>query len=142
MAEIPDPVEALLEVLKADETILSLVGARVFGGELPAEEVDRMPRRCIVLAPAGSLGAFGRGFQRYGDQRFDVFCYGSAPREAHRVWIAVYQAFKHLRPTVKASCRIYWANAAGGPIPLRDPETEWPFTAGSFQVLVGELAAV
>jgi hypothetical protein len=141
MTEIPDPVTALRDYLLQAPDVQVLTGGRVFGGELPRDEVEEMPRKCILIEPSGSLGAFGRGYQEYGDQRFDVVCYAETPFEAHKLWRVVHPLLKQLTRAVRADCLLHWAAPAGGPMPLRDPDTDWPATWSAWQVLLSELQA-
>lgn len=137
MSEFPEV--ALKEFLKTDATVNTLTGGRVYADELPPKESDDMPRRCIVIKASGGARSFGGGYQEYGDGRYDVRSYGETPYEAGRVQAAVYRALKHLRREVHEGVLLHWAKHAGGPIPLRDPDTKWPSRFESFQVLASEL---
>ncbi|MBS3927092.1 MAG: hypothetical protein KGZ65_00105 [Sphingomonadales bacterium] len=142
MSTAPSPILALVEHLKADTTVAEEVGERVFGSELPEDECDSMPEASIVVKRAGGLDVIGQGFQEYGDIRVDVLCYAATPFLAEDLHLAVHPAMKQLRRTVYGDCVLHWARSSGGAIPLRDPDTDWPFTFSSWQVLVGELSAV
>lgn len=134
-----DPLKGLIAFLKAAPGVSALVGTRVFGDELPAKEVSFMPRKCIVIEPSGSAGAFGTAYQDYGDGRYDVRSYGETPHEAALLDIATYRALKNLRRGVNASVLLHWVKRAGGPIPMRDPDTGWPFRFASYQLLAAEV---
>lgn len=138
---IPDSLGAIVNFLKADAGVASLVGTRVFGGELPRAETDSMPRAAIVVRPAGGLGTFGQAFQEYGDRRVDVRCYGTTPSAADAVYRHVHPALKQLSRVKQGSVLLHWARPAGGPLTLRDQDTDWPFTFCAWQVLAAEVTA-
>lgn len=138
MSAVADPIKGLTTFLKADATIAALVAARVFGEELPKSETASMPRKCIVVEPSGP-GSLGGGYQEYGDLRVDLRCYGETPYEARRLQRAAYGALKALRRKVHSGVLLHWAIRSGGPIGLRDPDTDWPFVFESYQVLVAEV---
>jgi len=139
---IQDSIKAIIDILKADAGITTLVGTRVFGLELPQAEAANMPRKAIVIQPSGGAG-FGVGERDYIEHsapRIDVFSYGETPFEAGRVRREVYDVLKQLKRTVINSTLVHWANPAGGPLPLRDPDTDWPLQFESFQVFFAERA--
>lgn len=138
MTEIPDPIDALVAFLRADPDVSGLIAARVFNTEV---EAASMPRKCAVVGYSGGPGAIGRAYQRYGDVRIDVRCYGETPKAARDVWRRVQPALKDLRRAVHLQCLLHWARQGGGPTSLRDPDTDWPFVWSSWQVLVAEVAA-
>ena len=49
----PDHVLALREFLLGIAAVNLLIGDRVFAPELPGAEAILMPRKCVVLRPAG-----------------------------------------------------------------------------------------
>ena len=97
-----------------------------------------MPRKCIVIEPGGGSQSFGGGYQEYGDSRFDVKCYGETPYQAGLVGKAVSRAFKQLRREVHTRLLLHWARRAGGPLSLRDRDTNWPYQFSSFQIMSSE----
>lgn len=129
----------LIAFLKSDEAVNALTGGRVYGDELPPKDTSSMPRKCIVIKPSGGAGTYGRGYQDYGDGRFDVRSYGETPYQAGLVQLAARRALKHLRRSVHAGVLLHWAKPSGGALPLRDPDTKWPFRFESFQVLAAEV---
>jgi hypothetical protein len=137
VSEIPDYVEALRLFLLDDDDVAELVDTRGFGGELPVQEAEEMPRTAIVIREAGG-GVLGTGFQAYGDQRVDVLAYGATPLEASDLYRVIQPALKQLARVVFAECLLHWARRAGGPVPMRDPNTDWPFMYSSWQLLVAE----
>ena len=136
---IQDHVTAVQEYLKADSDITALVGTRVFGIELPESETDNMPRKAIVIKQSGGDGS--RGYLEHSANRMDVFCYGETPYEARKVRREVYDVLKQLDRTVINSTLVHWVNPSGGPLDLRDPDTQWPVVFESFQVFAAEVIA-
>lgn len=140
---VPDPVAALIAFLRADSNVAALVGTRVFAPELPRNQTGNMPQACIVIRPAGG-GFLGQAYEDYGDVRFDIDCYASDDRNPHSGWtlyLAVYEALKHMRRSVQADVLLHWAKSSSKGITLRDPDTDWAYTASSWQVFVSEVAA-
>lgn len=142
MSAAPSSIVALMEHLKSDTAVAEIVGERVFGGEIPEDEVADMPEATVLIKRAGGLDVIGQGYQDYGDIRVDVLCYEATPFLAEALYLAVFPAMKHLRRTTYGDCVLHWARHAGGAIPLRDPDTDWPILFSSWQVLAGELSPV
>jgi hypothetical protein len=134
---MPDPIAASVAFLLSDAPLVTLVGSRVFGGELPAREAEHMPRAAVVLKPAGG-GLLGTGTIDVGDTRLDVDCYGATPLDAWTVYLAVYGALKGLTRGAYASTVLHWARPSSRGTLARDPDTDWPVTVSSWQVLAGE----
>lgn len=140
MTTMLDPVTALVSFLKADTDVAALTGGRVFGSELPDSQNANMPRAAVVCRQAGSPNTYGGGYQDFGDIRVECRCYSSTPYEAVRVSRAVYGALKMMRRNIQGSTILHWARPAGGMQTLRDPDTEWPFSMSSWQILAAEQA--
>ena len=135
-----DPIGALVAWLRAAVPLGELVEGRVYGGELPREQVGAMPRPAVVLRPAGG-GLFGRAYQEVGDVRVDVDCYGSVPLEAWQVYLAAYEALKHLRREVVVGVLLHCATPSSKGVLARDPDTNWPVCLSSYQLLAAEVPA-
>lgn len=135
---MPDPVIALKTYLAADADIAALAGAHVYGNELPETLDTEMPTFAVVIVHAGG-GSMGLGFEDFGDFRFDVFAYGPTRYEANRLWRAVHRCLKQLSRVVRDETLLHWAKPAGGPNTLNDPDTKWPFTLSTWQVLLAEV---
>ena len=129
-------VAMLIAILRADVAVADLVQARVFGAELPREEVGHMPRPAIVIAASGggSLGPGARSYVPWVVTRVDVQCYGAAPYGAFEVHSAVYEVMTQLRRTTIDTTVLKDAVVAGGPIQSRDTNTDWPFVLGVYDV--------
>lgn len=136
---IPDVIAALVAFLKDDPGINIVTAGRISGGELPPSVTNLMPTKTIVVKDAGGLESIGQAYQEYGDKRYDIICYGTTPKTAKDVYRNVYPAMKNLRREVHLQTLLHWAKQAGGPMPLRDPDTDWPSTFSSWQVLAAEV---
>lgn len=136
-----DPIAAVMAVLAADDTVSALVGSRVFGAELPEGENQSMPRAAVVVKGAGGPGSPGGGYQNYGANRIDFFCYGATPHEAWAVYLAVYGAMKQMRRQASAGVLLHSADCTSKGASGRDPVKQWPMTLTSFLVLASEVAA-
>lgn len=132
-----DLIGGLVAFLKADAGVAALAGGRVHGGHIPDRDIEAMPRATVVLKGAGG-GLLGRAYLRAGDRRVDVDCYGRTDREGEDLYLAVHEALKGLRPTTVGNVQLKWAEPSSRGVNLRDPDTDWPLTASSWQVLAGE----
>jgi len=128
---MPDPVAAVAAYLQ------DVAALTVFGGELPAREADAMPRRVVVVKPAGG-GLLGGGTLAAGDTRLDVDCYGETALDSWLVYQAVYAALKGLTRQTRAETLLHWARPSTRGTLARDPDTDWPVTISSWQVFAGE----
>lgn len=132
---IADPIAALVALLQADADIAALVDQRVFGGELPAAETQFMPRGAIVLDLSGGVSIMGRSYVEADTQRFDLTAWGATPAQAALIAATAALALRRARRAVWAGTLIHWVQDAGGSQSGRDSDTQWPFSARSFQVL-------
>lgn len=133
---VPDPTAALVAYLRADTALYALVGARVYGAELPASEASHMPRAAVVVRDAGGMGA--RSEAPVWTPRVDVWCYGATPLEAKAVHLAVHAALRVLHRQVHAGALLHAASPGSGPHADRDPDTRWPLVWSSWTVIAGE----
>lgn len=137
---IPDLMAALVTFIKADVTVNTLVAGRVYGGELPREQAELMPRKAIHVQRSGGVGG-DSSYLDIASPRFDFFCYGETPFEAERVWRNLYAALKRMRRNVTSGVLLHHASPAGGSLPLRDPDGGWPINWQPFTVTFSELEA-
>lgn len=79
-----------------------------------------------------------QSYVQVGDHRVDVMSFGENPYEADRLHRAVYGALKQMRRNVQGQAMLHWAKPSSTGTALRDPDTEWPYTLSSWQVLVAE----
>ena len=135
-----DPVTALVSFLSGVTAINALVSGRVYGGEVAKAEVTNMPRAAIVVSPAGGLGVFGGAYQEFGDRRFDVDCYAASAGSSYALYLEAHAALKQLSRVKIGDVILHWARPSAGGNVGRDPQTDWPVTLSSWQVLAHELA--
>lgn len=136
-----DPIAAIVALLAADADVAALVGARVFGGELPAAEAEHMPRPAIVVSPTPG-GPFAAGSTAEIDlQAVDLLAYGETPYEAGRVMRAAAAALDGAARVVSEGALIHWARPAGGPAAQREPEVAWPVSVRPYEILYAVPAA-
>lgn len=134
---------AIRAFLLANATVADLVGQRVYGNEIPDVEAALMPRKLILVLSAGGayLSQANRSYMQVDARMKDVNCYGETPYEARKLWDAVNEALKGMRRHLRGDCLLYSAVKIGGPTSLREPDSKWPFTLSSYQVLAAETAA-
>jgi hypothetical protein len=136
---ITDPMAALIRFLKADADTAAMAGTKVYGGELPDAQVQGMGQACIVLRKTGgSLMPISASYVEVSDVRVDAYAYGSTPLQADRLYRCLAGALKQMRSNNQGRTRLYWARPAGGPISLREQDTEWPLTLSTWQVMWSE----
>jgi hypothetical protein len=141
---VPNHIAAIVAFLKAETDVKALVDTaapRVYGGELPREQTSAMPRRAVVVKSAGG----GAGVESGSDAdvstyRVDVWNYGASPFDASMLRGATYPALKHLARRVIATVLLHSANRVAGPLPIRDPVTDWPIEIETFEVFVSDVA--
>lgn len=140
----PDLIGALVALLKADAGVAALAGTRVFGLELPRDQVDAMPRKGVIVRPSGGVSPLG-GYVEATAERVDAISWGGTPYEADRVSMAVLVALRRARRQVVdvagTGVLIHSAEEAGGRLSIRDEETGWPAMTQAFQVLYALKAA-
>ena len=145
---------AIIRILLDAPGVQALVGDRVYGAELPEFEAQSMPRMTVVVTPSGgaALGPGARSYARWVTTRLDVFSYGKDPLQAIQVYDAVYEvltqltqtggellpdgSFDYARRAVLPTTVVKGAVVTGGPISTRDPDTDWPYCLGIYEVSV------
>lgn len=133
-----DPFAAVAAYLKA-EVGNDLCDGRVYRPELPRKDHELMPRTVIVVRPAGGYRQFGSGTLKIGDPAVDVICYGSTRLECDKVAQAALLAMKDLESEVHQGVLLKCARVSGL-VPLTDPDTQWPYTVVTTQVVCAETA--
>ncbi|RVQ76116.1 DUF3168 domain-containing protein [Sinorhizobium medicae] len=133
MAEA-DILTAIAEILTADGNVAGLAGARVFAGELPANEAGHMPRNAVVILPSGGVSLAAGSFLDHDTQRIDLFSYGATPFEAEALRRLCRRALVRVRRRIVRNCLIHWIEPAGGFTAGRDPDADWPRAFQSYQV--------
>ncbi len=132
---LSDPIAGVVAFLAADAGVAALVGARVFGGEMPASEAKHMPRPALVVRESGGPSLGGGTYAAVEAQRLDLFAFGASAHEAGKVMRAASVALHRMRRGVWADTLLYGCNYAGGSMAGREPGTEWPRQFRSFQLL-------
>lgn len=134
-----DILEAMIEILKADSGVIVLVNDRVYGEELPREEIVNMPRKNVVLVSAGGIEKTKT--DTLVNRRFDVWCYGETMYEAAALDSVVFDAIKKINRIVICDTLIHSAGLSGGPTKFRDPDSGWPAMIRSINVNADERSA-
>lgn len=139
MTPTTNPYTALRRFLLSDPSVYATAGGRVFVVELPDKEIASMPRSCVIIrGTGGGQMPASTGYLEVGDIRIDIACYGETPLAAFELNLAVRGALKQMRRNVQAATVLHWAQPAGGPNTEREPDTEWPLTLSTWQVLWSE----
>jgi len=131
-----DVLAALIVHLKTVVAVTDLVSTRIFGGELPEDEISSMPRKCVVLRYIGGLVEFRT--HREQKPRLDIFCYGEDYYEAGRVDGAVADALFAIRRTDVNNTLLYSIGYSSGPRQMKEPDTGWRYVTRSAIVRAGE----
>lgn len=141
MNPIEDLLAALVAHLRAQPVVSSIVGARVFGMELPEAEARHMPRHALVLQPSGGAVPGYAQSLALDSARIDIYSYGPTPFEAMRLRRATRAAMREVTRVRVGTTLLHWALPAGGYAQERDAKTRWPLVWESFTVLASERAA-
>ena len=139
MAEQADIIVATRDYLLTIPDLAPLLGTRIFAVELPASESKNMPRKALVIRPAGGSGS--DGYEEFAHQRFDFFCYGETPHEADRVRRAAHGAVKPMDRKEHLGVLIHSIRSSGGSTFFREPDTDWPVSWESWIVMAAERLA-
>jgi hypothetical protein len=132
---LADIVTAIVELLKADADVAALCGGRVFGGELPPDEPQSMPRHAIVVQPSGGVPFQPAGRVKADSQRLDIIAYGPTVFEAVTLRQAVAPVLTLAVRVVSSGVLVHWVQSAGGFMTGRDRDGQWPYAFQSFQTL-------
>lgn len=139
---IPDVLDAVVTMLRADSEVAALLGTRIYVAELPKFEADDMPRDVAVLRLSpGGLGDIGASFLNAARTHFDLFAYGSSPKAAMVVYRTIAPVLKQARAQVQVGTLILSVTPTMSPAQLRDPDTDWPFVLAGYNVFAAELTA-
>ena len=139
MAETQDLLGALRTYLLTDSALTALVGTRIYPTRLKRDESDDQPRKAVALRPGGGAPpTFARAGSPLEVQRIDCLCYGETEYEADRVRRALRGALRDLGRSAHNNTQLHWALPAGGKATGVDPDTEWPVTWESWQVMADE----
>ena len=136
-----DILDALITYFKGVSGVSTLVSTRVYGADLPDDEIENMPRQTAVLKYAGGPESVrSHNVQRV---RVDVLSYGDGFKQAVAVDHAIADAAHDLsREEPSGSSTLIHSVGYGGPIQLREPETGWPYVVRTLLVIADERVTV
>lgn len=135
-----DPLVAIVSYLEDDSELAGIVSGRIFGGELPREEVPSMPRSCVVITASGRVSnGLDRSYARIGVPRYDCRFYAEDQITAMRCYWAANRAMRAMRPHDREGVRLLNALIEGGPMSLVDQDTDWPLVWASYGVTASEM---
>lgn len=134
MTEPADIIEALRQLFLDREDVTAVVAQRIYGGELPQDEVKEQPRPALLIQPSGGTSLTGGSFIGADAQRIDLFAFGATLPEAARIAAIASRTLGRVNRQSYAGVLIHWANSAGGYSNSRDPDGGWPRAFRSFQV--------
>jgi hypothetical protein len=139
---------AIRKWLLDDSEINALVGGRIYAFELPDTEADDMPRKVILINDAGS-GLQDSSYRNIDWTLKDIRCHGETMYESTVVYDTVKAKLKALKRTlitgmVDAQLNplpdifLYSAVPVAGRFTSREPDTDWPTSFGTFNIMVSE----
>ena len=130
-----DIIKAVVALLASDPSITMQTGTDLYGEELPAEAVARMPIPAIVVRASGGASPLGESDLALDHQRIDVMAYGLTPQLANQLSRYASARLTATKRRVVGGVLIHWVNKAGGFFAARDTDGLWPQNFRSFQVL-------
>ena len=119
-----DVLENVLDYVAAKDPIIALVGARVYAGELGKEEIEKMPRKAIVVRIDG--GAEKTGTKPIVRPRIEIWAFGETYHEAGQVDRAVFDALDTLKRQIVNGFLLHGAIMASGSRMMRFGLSGWP----------------
>ncbi len=131
-----DVITALMTHLATVSAVTDLVGARIWGGEIPPDEIKAMPRKAIILRYAGGLEEFRT--HREQKPRIIFFAYGEGYLQAGQVDRAVADVLIEINTLDIANTLIYSVAYAGGPRQQKESDTGWRFVTRTATARAGE----
>lgn len=140
MTSPADPVVATILALKYLPRVVSVVQERVYGGEVPDEETTRMPRTLIVVKPAGTpaLAPGSNDYIAASVRRIDVMCYAKTFNAAGDLANRVAADLKPWRRQTIGDHLVFWFKHSSGPIPMRDPDGDWPVVVVTMLIMLAD----
>lgn len=130
-----DIISGLISYLGSITSVTTLVSDRIYGGELPEDEIENMPQKVVVLKYSGGLEITRS--HRIQDQRIDVFSYGESYYEAQRVDYVIVSALYNLSREDRANTFLQ-SIGYGGAFHQKDPDTGWHYTMRVIIVIADE----
>jgi len=136
-------VAAIVSALLDETSITALTGEWVFAPELPQGKAQEMPRHCVVVrgAGGGSIGPGARSRLPWRVVRLNVMSYGRTPNDADDLDATVLAYMTDLDRLVDTEndTILHDAVVSGGPLPLRDPDTSWPYVLSVYDLSASPL---
>lgn len=129
-----DPIGAVVTLLAADAGVAGIAGADVFGAELPAAAVARMPASMVVVQASGGVSLTAGTYAEHDTQRVDLTCYAKTPRLAEQLLKVAARALRAARRVKVGNTLLHWADSAGGFTVSRERDGAWPMAFQSFQI--------
>ena len=130
-----DVLEAVIAALEANNDVSTLTANRIYGIRLAEDEIENMPRKCIVLRYAG--GAERNDFIKIISPRIYFYSYGESEYEAGRVDRAVYVCLKNIDRLTINGTLIHGVAISTGPISM-ESAAGWPIQWRSAVVTASE----
>lgn len=136
-----DFVPGITELLLADSSVVALVGARVYGEELPRNlrQSESTPDASLVVKISGGIDL--GGYNPLARPRIDLLAYGPTPIACRAVLFTAHAVLKYVKNAISAGVNIYSASPLSLPNGFREPNTEWPIATSSWELFVSEVAA-
>lgn len=131
-----DVLDALIIHLKTVSAITDITSTRIFGGELPEDQIEDMPRAVVVLRYAGGFDVFRT--HREQEPRLNILSYGDGYRQAGQVDGVVADALIAIVRLTVGNTLIYSVGYSGGPRQMKEPDAGWPYSVRSAIVKAGE----
>jgi hypothetical protein len=132
------PLVPIVALLKGDAGLDALTAGRIYGVEIDEADLgpDKTPARKVIVCRLN--GAVSNASVPFTEYRVSLRCYGESWIEAYRVWSTVADFLKVARPARVGSAYFQRARPGTGPFEYVDPDLEWPYLIGEWQVLLND----
>ena len=140
MSTTVDVVASILVLLKRDADLMELTKGRIYGCEMPKEEIGHQPRCAVVIRRSPGLGSFG-GFLELEKASMNMFTYGESHARAEAVRREVSRVLKQATRQVINEVLLHSFSPVGSPSASRDPDTDWPYTLSQWNFMAAEINA-
>ena len=136
MPDPSDPLPTVRAYIAADANIDAECNGRVYVGRIPAPDVKAMPLCCIVVSDAGGNQAGGQD----PEERIRVHCkvYHVTEYQARTMAFKVRRRMRVLNGYTHQGSKILTAAMSGGPITSTEPDTHWPVSFASYDIVYAE----
>ena len=130
-----DILEGIIEILKSDTIIRENINDRIFGGKLPFEEIEKMPRKNIVIVQDGSP-EYAQSSVTI-KQRFSIWIYSETEYEGGVLDRLIFDCLKAVSRKTIVQMLIH-SIGLGGVTKINDPDTGWPILIRTILVMADE----